>query len=95
MINHKEKSAMIPRKESDWVSPSQHEPELSKAVGLGNAALDTPPARKAVIQDPEVLPIPKRRLFPTAYTARIVEEAGVCTKPDTIGALLRREGLYT
>lgn len=43
----------------------------------------------------EVLPIPKRRRFSASYKASIVREASHCTKPGEIGALLRREGLYS
>jgi transposase-like protein len=45
--------------------------------------------------DPEVPARPKRRRFSAAYKARIVEEAEGCTGPGEIGALLRREGLYS
>ena len=43
----------------------------------------------------EVLARPVRRKFPTEYRRRIVEEAEKCTKPGEIGALLRREGLFS
>jgi transposase-like protein len=45
--------------------------------------------------DPEVLEKPKRRRFTAAYRLRIVREADSCTQPGQIGALLRREGLYS
>jgi len=38
---------------------------------------------------------PKRRKFTNAYKAQIVEEAEACRDPGEIGALLRREGLYS
>lgn len=47
------------------------------------------------IPDPEVLPKAQRRQFTAAYKLRIVEEADACTEPGQIGALLRREGLYS
>jgi transposase-like protein len=37
----------------------------------------------------------RRRKFTAAYKLRILEEADACTKPGEIGALLRREGLYS
>lgn len=43
----------------------------------------------------EVVARPKRRRFTTAYKLRILEEADRCTRPGEIGALLRREGLYS
>ena len=45
--------------------------------------------------DPEVLERPVRRQFTAAYKLKIVEEADRCTEPGEIGALLRREGLYS
>ena len=37
----------------------------------------------------------RRRTFDAAYRLRIVREADASTKPNEIGALLRREGLYS
>ena len=45
--------------------------------------------------DPEVLEKPKRRRFSAAYKARIVQEVDVCTEMGQVGALLRREGVYS
>ncbi len=45
--------------------------------------------------NPEVVPKAKRRQFSIAYKLKVVEEADACTKPGEIGALLRREGLYS
>jgi transposase len=47
------------------------------------------------IPDPEVVPKAKRRKFSAEYKRRILEEADSCTEPGQIGALLRREGLYS
>ena len=46
-------------------------------------------------QEPEVVPKAVRRSFSAAYKLRIVEEADQCTERGQIGALLRREGLYS
>jgi transposase-like protein len=46
-------------------------------------------------RDPEVVPKARRRQFSAAYKLQIVEEADACTEPGEIGALLRREGLYS
>ena len=43
----------------------------------------------------EVTPKAKRRRFSAQYKLRVLEEADRCTKPGEIGALLRREGLYS
>ena len=45
--------------------------------------------------DPEVAALPKRRQFSPAYKRRIVREANACQVPGEVGALLRREGLYS
>ncbi len=65
------------------------------AVRNGELAVEAVSDRKAVIPDPEVPARPKRRRFSAAYKARVVEEAEGCTEPGAIGALLRREGLYS
>ncbi len=48
----------------------------------------------AVIPDPEVPAKASRRHFTPEYKRRILKEADGCTTPGSLGALLRREGLY-
>ena len=45
--------------------------------------------------DPEVVPRAKRRRFSVEAKRRILEEADACSEPGQIGALLRREGIYS
>lgn len=46
--------------------------------------------------DPEVLPQAKRRTFTASYKQWVLEEADKCReRAGQIGALLRREGLYS
>jgi transposase len=45
--------------------------------------------------DPEVVPKATRRQFSAAEKLRVLHEADACTQPGQIGALLRREGLYS
>ncbi len=45
--------------------------------------------------DPQVLERPVRRSFDRDYKLRILQEADACTEAGQIGALLRREGLYS
>jgi len=45
--------------------------------------------------DPQAVPQAERRHFSTEYKARILAEADACTERGQIGALLRREGLYS
>lgn len=51
--------------------------------------------RHAQASDPEVLERPVRRRFTAEYKRRILEEADRCTEHGQLGALLRREGLYS
>src|SRR5512139_1058474 len=37
----------------------------------------------------------KRRKFGAEYKRRILREAAACTEPGSLGAFLRREGLYS
>jgi transposase-like protein len=46
-------------------------------------------------QETEVVAKAKRRTFTAKYKRKIVREADGCTEPGEIGALLRREGLYS
>jgi len=60
-----------------------------RASGAGDRRpFDGPP-------DPEVPEKPKRRTFTNEYKRRIVAEAEACKRPGEIGALLRREGIYS
>lgn len=45
--------------------------------------------------DPEVRPKAKHRRYNSEYKKRILDEAAACRHPGEIGALLRREGLYS
>jgi transposase-like protein len=48
-----------------------------------------------VLPDPELVERAQRRRYTAEYKLRIVQEADACTQPGEVGALLRREGLYT
>jgi transposase-like protein len=47
------------------------------------------------LPNPEVAPRAERRQFSVEYKLRILKEADHCTQRGEIGALLRREGLYS
>lgn len=49
----------------------------------------------AVLHSTEVPAKPSRRRFTAAYKAKVLAEADGCSVPGEIGALLRREGLYS
>ncbi len=48
-----------------------------------------------VVQETEVTPKPKRRRFSAQEKLRVLQLADACTQPGEVGALLRREGLYS
>ena len=56
----------------------------------GSAAPMVPPAA-----DTEVVPHARRRHFSNADKRRILAAADRCTRPGEIGALMRREGVYS
>ena len=55
----------------------------------------TEKAGKNLEKDPEVVEKASRRRFTAEYKRRIALEAEQCVQPGEIGALLRREGLYS
>ena len=65
---------------------SQHQPHIQPNR---NGQLE------AEVPDPEVFSQAKRRQFSAKYKLRILAEADQCTQRGEIGALLRREGLYS
>jgi transposase len=55
----------------------------------------TETSAKKIGKDPEVPQKAARRRFTGEYKRRIALEAESCSQPGEIGALLRREGLYS
>ncbi len=53
------------------------------------------PSPSGVVPDPELAERPRRRRFSAEYKLRVLREAEACTRKGEIGAMLRREGLYT
>ncbi len=50
---------------------------------------------RATPPDPEVPAKVQRRTFTAEYRLRILKQSDACKKPGELGALLRREGLYS
>lgn len=77
--------------------PERSGGERSEAPRSGGSSMverrSSGPGEKA--PDPEVLARPKRRRFTAEYKLRILREADACKGSGEIGALLRREGLYS
>jgi transposase-like protein len=63
---------------------------MSSMTGKEVSAVAASPA-----PDPEVRAAAKRRQFSAAYKLALLEEAERLSEPGAIGALLRREGLYS
>ena len=79
---------MTKKTKTPGAAPEPRKVERSEADRGGGGSPGASP-------DPEVAPRAQRRRFSAAYKLRIVEEANGCSKPGEIGALLRREGLYS
>jgi transposase-like protein len=70
--------------------------ERSEAPRSGGASMvERRSAGPETVPDPEVAARPKRRQFTIEYKLRILKEADACREPGEVGALLRREGLYS
>ena len=63
---------------------------LERAVGERKGSIDA-----QGVADLELVERASRRRFTAEYKLRVVREADACTRPGEIGALLRREGLYS
>jgi len=68
-----------------------------EAEGARRATGDSGPmtTSRATDPDPEVPAKSQRRRFSAEYRLRILKQADACKKPGDVGALLRREGLYS
>ena len=66
--------------------------------GARRATEDAPGSARPAIppaSDSEVVPRARRRSFTNADKRRILQAADLCTKPGEVGALMRREGVYS
>jgi transposase len=68
-----------------------------EAEGVRRATGGSGPAITSRVTDPnpEVPAKAQRRRFTAEYRLRILKQADACKKPGELGALLRREGLYS
>jgi transposase len=73
----------------------QSEPEVKDAAATEGARRATGVAAGGGHPDPEVPAKAKRRQFSAEYRMRILREADACKASGELGALLRREGLYS
>jgi transposase len=77
-------------------SPTEVPPATAAAGALGGGGPVAPGTGNGKpIPDPAVPEKPERRRFTAEYKLRILREADRSTEPGHLGALLRREGLYS
>ena len=88
-VNHQSKAAMHAVKSLSDPGASQGARRATEDAP-GSAP---PPSRSDA--DSEVVPHARRRQFSNADKRRILEAADRCTRPGEIGALMRREGVYS
>ncbi len=72
-------------------SPGAKRSEAERSEVKRSAA----PGEAKTAPDPEVLAKAQRRQFTADYKKRILAEADSASEPGAIGAMLRREGLYS
>jgi transposase len=80
--------------QAESAAPQRREVERSEP-NRSEGAADSGGAAPVPVPDPEVPAKPKRRQFTAEYKRSIVEQAEACRDEGAIGALLRREGLYS
>ena len=73
------------------VSPDAERSEAERSETERSAV----PGDTKMRPDPEVVAKAQRRQFGADYKKRVLAEADAATEPGAIGALLRREGLYS
>jgi transposase len=79
-----------------WAATERSEGKRSEPKRSGVAAQAGADSLPASQPDPEVVAKPKRRTYTAEYKLDILQEAeAAATKRGGIGALLRREGLYS
>jgi len=79
-------------KKTDSLSLVEEMEGARRATGISSTSAA---AETAAATDPEVLEKGSRRRFTAKYKLHVLEQADGCTEPGQIGALLRREGLYS
>src|SRR6266705_2528533 len=80
--------------QSSVEEPERRGDERSEAARSGGSSAREP-AAVPVPPDSEVPARPARRRFTTAYKLAILKKADACSRHGELGALLRKEGLYS
>jgi transposase-like protein len=66
-----------------------------RATGISSTAVLRGSGNKTVVPNPEVPEKASRRSYTAEYKRRIIREVESCKEYGQVGALLRREGLYS
>jgi transposase len=82
---------------AELAAPQRRENERSESDRSGGATNSARPASAGTspVPDPEVAATAKRRRFSAEYKLSILAQVESCREQGEIGALLRREGLYS
>ena len=73
-------------------------PDPGASQGARRATVDAPGSAPPLVasgSDTEVVARARRRTFTNADKRRILKAADLCTQPGEVGALMRREGVYS
>jgi transposase len=81
----------------DAGGPERSEDSRSESERSGGspASRPTPQREEGAVPDPEVVPKAGRRRYTAEYKLHVLRELDACTELGAVGALLRREGLYS
>jgi len=84
------KKAKHPRRAS--AARKEAVPDVPSSTNVSNSAA---PLRVVPLAEPEVPERAARRRFTAEYKLQVLRQAETCASPGDLGALLRREGLYS
>ena len=96
-MNKSHLKRMEPRP-AELAAPQRREGKRSepdRSGGAANSGGASPATGPSPVPDPEVPATAKRRRFTAQYKRSILAQAETCREKGAIGALLRREGLYS
>ena len=84
-----QKSPIVTKSRSPAESPPQGGGERSEPTPSGGLSAGAP------VPPTEVAPRARRRTYTAPYKLQVLQELDACRAPGEVGAVLRREGLYS
>ena len=78
-----------------WLGAQRSEGERSEPERRGASSQAGAEPQPGTRPNPEVVARAKRRRFTAEYKQRVLAEADAASEPGAVGALLRREGLFS